>query len=581
MWFYYQMMNSLHVAGQNAFSHQLIANYSQYLTTGIYQFGSSLSLTQRLFIFPYFTTYFYFFVVITSTHEILIRYIKTSWKQWTILVLLCLTFLFVYWFLNWQSYVILVGNIESAFLLLLILIPSFIHFDQSNTRLFILFLFLGYLFYDETCILVNIIYTFSFLLFLLVFRKKKYRISISYFLISCSIFILCSYLILYFAFTLKTNLLIKYDKEIFIVLVFLIYLEIIALSLYILDYYIKFKFIRNSKYYCLINKVWTHDYVIAPLKSKLQNNPKNNLIIKILLFVIVLLILVFAVYDFKYESMNYWQIVIIQSFTLACFIFITYFIVFKKVRSAFTYYFFILMFFAFVFDCVGFTFSNPYLSWIIERLTYIGLNPTYLEEGSIKNVVLLMYFCLLIVEERNWQFRIVLKCRKMFSKALLNADVLAITSSLVLISIIPATNAALDGVYYLNVVNIQDSNLLGINSQTWNKLAKINFDDKLTFCDFYLPIANATITYNIQHVLYPAYGDLKDFYNYKLDLYHPFYTINGKRIEDYNSQTFTNEILPYYNYVVIKDNDKFMENILKKRSYLYIMKWHWQQYTYF
>ncbi|MBO6094513.1 hypothetical protein J6P11_00525 [bacterium] len=141
-------------------------------------------------------------------------------------------------------------------------------------------------------------------------------------------------------------------------------------------------------------------------------------------------------------------------------------------------------------------------------------------------------------------------------------DTALIATSTILISIIPATTAAADGIYYLNLGSIVDANLLGINQKGWKELKQVSFNNSLVFSDFYLPIINQSMDYNIPHSIYPAYGDINNFYIYKMSLLKPFKNIDGKQIENYNSDTFMNDIIPYYNYVVIKSNDLFMENIL-------------------
>ncbi|MBQ3621785.1 hypothetical protein II941_03260 [bacterium] len=78
LWFYYQMMNYLHVRGTNSFNNPSLLIYNRYLNIGLYQLGASLSLPQRLFIFPYFTTYFFFFVIFTSTYEVLSYFLKSN-----------------------------------------------------------------------------------------------------------------------------------------------------------------------------------------------------------------------------------------------------------------------------------------------------------------------------------------------------------------------------------------------------------------------------------------------------------------------------------------------------------------------
>lgn len=224
------MMAALHSNGTNLFSLKELSLYSHYLTTGLYQLGSSLPFAQRMFLFPYFTTYFYFFVIITSTYEILNKFLAKLWKKNTTLICLSIIFLFVYWYLNSQTYVVLVGNIESSFLLILILLPCFLHFNENSSRYFFIILLIGYLFYNETCILVEIFYLLAYLIFLFIFRKK-YNVKIGYFFIITFLFILSVYLIIYFAFSISVFFN-EHCKVVFLILSLIDYSLFISLMVY-------------------------------------------------------------------------------------------------------------------------------------------------------------------------------------------------------------------------------------------------------------------------------------------------------------------------------------------------------------
>ena len=561
LWFYYQMMNYLHVRGTNSFNNPSLLIYNRYLNIGLYQLGASLSLPQRLFIFPYFTTYFFFFVIFTSTYEVLSYFLKSNWKKIVIFFLVLIMFLFLYWYCNPATYTIMIGNIESSFLLTIILLPSFLHFKNESVRWTILLLFAGFLFYNETAVLVELFYLIAYLGFIFIFRNK-YHFTLLYYLSTLIFFILPLYLFIYDYLTLF-NSFSNHVLTIFLIISIITYCECAYFAFMIALKKFAISWISNLRVVKWVNKVW--NLAIIENKAKaIVKNKKIKLCLTVSFSILMDLFIVFSVFDLGFTSnisVGQW---IVAGILGTLFLVIFSWMIFKQIYSPFFIYFCILLTVVFVLHCFALSYHDDN-SWVLQRVTYIGLFPTYVQEGLIHDMVLLTYFILLILPSISFAWLNKLIANKPGIKLLFNHLDLGLLSlaCLSIGVIVPACQAEVSSIYYLNLKDANSANLLGLSANSWLQFQAINFHHELVFSDIFLPIANDTLAFNINHVNYPAYGDIANFYNFKLNFRKPICDLSGQQITKYNQLSFTNEILPYYNWVVIKSNDSFMLNILQ------------------
>ena len=572
LWFYYQLMNVLNSNHVNNFNNAASLLYANYLNVGIYQFGAALPLTSRLYIFPYLTTYFYFFAIFGATYEILEYFLKSDWKKIFIYLSLVAIFLFLYWYCNPPTYTVLVGNIESAFLLTIILLPSFLHFSQANTKIYILLLLFGFLFYNETSILVELFYFFAYFAFIFLMRNK-YQLTLTYALLTLIVFIFPLYLWIYDYLTLSMPLFTEDIHHIFLALNLISYFETIIWILGVIFYYVdwnKFKNIKFNQWTNKINNYWLNNQLETNIAKKINANKNVKLTFKTLFALVINVFVIFSVFDLGFTQNVHLAQWAVSGVLYVFFTVIFTWIIFKNLYSPFCVYFFILLFIIFLIHCASLSQDNSTV-WILQRITYIGIFPTYLQEGLIHDLVLLTYLVLLIKASTNWKWPFKKfkqnKHTRLFFKSF---DVSLVSFACVCICVIvPGVQAGTWALNYVNVKSAQDVNLLGISKSSWNEIQKINFQDQLVFSDIYLPLANSTLSFNLTHLDYPAYGNLNEFYNYQLPYHCPFVNINGVKITDYDAQNFTNEILPYYNFVVVKTNDHFLIDILQKDNQTY------------
>ncbi|MBO6072384.1 hypothetical protein J6P59_01820 [bacterium] len=59
----------MHTLNLNHINEAIASQYPQYLTIGIYQYGSSLPPIQRFYLFPYLTTFMFLFFSSTVIYE--------------------------------------------------------------------------------------------------------------------------------------------------------------------------------------------------------------------------------------------------------------------------------------------------------------------------------------------------------------------------------------------------------------------------------------------------------------------------------------------------------------------------------
>lgn len=572
LWYYYQMMNVFNMHHINNFQNSSFTLYADYLNVGIYQLGTSLPLASRLYIFPYFTTYFYFFVIFSTTYEIIEYYLKSNWKKILIYLLLVVIFLFLYWYCNPPTYTVLVGNIESAFLLTIILLPSFLHFQQPNAKIYILLLFFGFLFYNETSILVELFYFVAYLGFIFLMRNK-YKINFTYFLLSIIIFAFPIYLFIYDYLTLLTQYFATHLHDIFLTMNLIAYFETIIWITFFASNYVNwnnFKILQQNKLKQRIDKYWFNNKVETQIANKIASDKKIKWTVKISLALIINVFVIFSVFDLGFTQNVHPAQWGVSAVLYLFFSIIFTWIIIKNIYSPFCVYFFILFFIIFLIHCASLSQVN-FTVWILQRITYIGIFPTYLQEGLIHDLVLLTYLVLLIKNSLQWKNKFKFVNKTKFTKlffAYFDVSMASLACACIAI-VVPSIQACTWSLYYVNLKSATDVNLLGVSQSSWTDLQKINFKKSLVFSDIYLPLANDTISFNVGHINYPAYGNVNNFYNYKLPFHTPLTNIDGKVITNYDAKNFTTEILPYYNFVVIKSTDSFLINILQRNSKIY------------
>ena len=387
------------------------------------------------------------------------------------------------------------------------------------------------------------------------------------------LFIFPLYLWIYDYLTLSTVFFDSHIHEIFLAINLIAYLETIFWICCVILYYINWnnnKLLKIKKWSENLNSVWYKNEIEQAVKNKLTAKKSIKITTKLLFVTVINIFIIFSVFDLGFTQNVHGAQWAITGVLYIVFSLVFTWIILKNLYSPFCIYFFILLFIVFLIHCAAMPQSNEDV-WILQRITYIGIFPTYLQEGLIHDLVLLTCFVLFIKNSVNckWNFKAIKqnKYAKLFFK---NLDVSLISVSCFCIAVIvPSVQACTWSLYYVNLKSAQDVNLLGMSQASWDAIQKINFHDNLVFSDIYLPLANQTLSFNINHLDYPAYGNLQDFYNYKLIYHQPLININGDRITNYNAQNFSNEILPYYNFVVIKSNDQFLINILEKNSNTY------------
>ena len=177
MWYYYKFMNEISTINSNHFSITTISKYPQYLTIGIYQYGASLPLIQRFFLFPYLTTFLFIFFSSTIVYEASEKYLyKHQWKVNLLYLLFSFSILVFYIFYNLKGYYRTIeGDYVSTTYIILLIIPFLLNIKIINNYSIFLIIF-SLLFINESSASLLPFLVFC-IIFVFVLFRKKYKIS--------------------------------------------------------------------------------------------------------------------------------------------------------------------------------------------------------------------------------------------------------------------------------------------------------------------------------------------------------------------------------------------------------------------
>lgn len=582
-YYYYYLMNIFNHSGKYSIPNVSSSVALLYSNVGFYQFGSTLILKTRLFLMPYLTTFFYFYITTTSLFYVLNHYIKSKWFMNFVLYILTFLFLVFYIFINTNSgYVMMVGNIESAYLLSLLLIPSFINLNKFSSYE-ILIIFIGYVFYNETAILVAPLYLACYII-VSWWRRKKSGFTILNFISSIFVFIILCYLLISDFLFVKTNL--EYDYiftfykwtplvfgfcvTAWLICILLLFLK--NLGLMSIDKYHFFKLIKNY---------WISGINLKKYRSLINNwfQRRSNLLYKFMRIFIIVLIFVtfyFATYSINIENnysfidnmQNKYYVLIWLYFSII----FTKIIWFKKTNS-FMYFFLLLTILSTI---AGFLFWGS----IAGRYLYSSVYMTYGMAGLIHDFVLGIFF--LFISRRNlirnkifsdfektykkWMKKIPNKL-KLVSYFIYKKRMPILSASIETITILPIFVSSAFGMNKsaMKFSSINNNIYGDLNVSTITELQRYNFGHYLTFSDIPLPIFNLSSDFNISHALYGLYYSPSYVWN-RMKEFTPFKSIDGKVINILDQSAYKNEIFPYYNYIVIKRSDTYFLSIVSSMN---------------
>lgn len=559
--FYYEMMNYLHNLNSNHFTD---LNYAIYYPVGLNQLGSSLDFYNRLFIYPFFTTYFYFYVIFTSLYFIIDKYLDNWFYKSLFLITLFILFFLLWIYLNIDIYyAIIVGNISSPFLLSLILMPSFINIKYKNSRYELVLLSFAILFYNESIILLDFIYVFSLMIVIFIYRKK-YSFSFEYFMLIIMFFVFCILLTIYYLFILKNIMdLNKFNLFCYLFPIFIILSTLISFSFLI------YKYRYKKSYSCFITKI--NEIWFAKNKNIFHYNwfiQKIKIInvVKLIEIIGVFVLSFYSSFALYKEYLNNLPHYLPYYFFIG-FLFSVVFsiiIVRNKKNIYFNFYIFLLSISAiislfFIFNFKANTTPN------VARFLYIGIWMTYGAQGLIHDIVLFLLFLFISLHHIKKSY-IKFKCKNK-----INVNNMFVISCSTLLPIVTWPIIIIDykttNINKIGVNSIQNTIFYGLSLKTINDLEKFNFSSNWVFSTLALQVFNTTLKTNLQTGYYTTYMSTK-FFLHKLWDWVPFRfkDINGNLIWNYDNESFKNQILPYYNYVVIRNNDYFFYPVLKNNT---------------
>lgn len=550
--FYYYLMQSYSDNGV----YSIPKTYAQYSIVGMYQFGTTLDFENRFLLMPYLTMFFYFYIIVTSLNTILRRFTNKEWIMIVLLIFVSLCFFCIYFFIDTSIYDTLVGNISSSYLLGLLVVPSFLsNYKWKNYE--ILLFFFSFLFYSETVILVLPVYLVSFIIYLFLVSKWKVNIKIS--LIAFMMLLFSAFLLVAEIFALKN------DAEI---LKFIPYFFIISL-LIICAITLTFSFILpnlNSRNFVVINK--NVNFHTTDTFFWFNQKFKIWIFFKWLIFYCCLIFLYFEIFGFQ----NIFQIDYnVWSEFLTAYSFITYILVvpllyksFKnKLHFDFFIFFLVILFISFFVWLFCHSYGL-YYNGIITRFAYIGLRISLGSSGFIHNLVLFLLFYLFLynrrkndINRKNNSFVRLSTKRKMKYSLIAASGVFVGFTSINAIVYSEIT----DNNIIFSLTSLTNNFYYGLNIKTLDRLNSFNFKNKLTFSDIPLPTINDSSMFNVPHYLFGLYSTTAEFLD-SLVSFKVFKNLENNTIQIYNKITISSDILPYYNYVVIRKNDTFFYDIL-------------------
>ena len=559
MWFYYRMMNELHSNSNNLLDSSLISQYATYLPIGIYQVGSSMPIYGRFYLFPYLSTFAFLYLCDIAVYSIIEKFFHShEWKVNLIYFFISLLIIFFYLFYDYSDYwPTIEGDWVSSAYLLVLTIPFMINLSNIKNKYSFLFIPLFIAFISETSYSFLPILTFVFLIFIIILRKQ-FRFNFRYFLFVLFIFFLTLYLA---ASTLSIDdnkVIPEVGEKLYFSIPFLTYFIILLTSLiFIVSFinkYKNFRFFDNN----WIIKFWNSKVFNLHLSKKWFD--AKSWWIKFIWLIISSLFLVVTVFDWVY---NYK----LADFPLICasvsliILLVSNFLIIKRNKIS-PAYLFIFIYVILVFFIRLLMIPTDIPEYFIWRMEYTSLFVFTNYILTIKEIVILVFMIALAINS-NVYHKYIFSCNLFKniwnSKLKLSLSVAALST--VFCVPVPVCQVIYNSVAVPSLLSPSLLFHLGLSREAIEKLNKFNFENQLTFSDIYLPSVNNTSVFNLGWGFYPPYNNMNQFY-WNLS-FATFKDLSGKPLTINNYQeAYSKNILPYYSYVCIKNNDLFFLNIL-------------------
>lgn len=562
--YYEYLMNVAHRGGIYSLPKNTSESFILYSYVGLYQFGASFSYAQNMLLMPYFTTFIFIYFIFTALYFILDRFLKKFYLVILSFIFFTIAFIVFIVFFNYSFYwSTIVGNFSTSALLAVLFIPSFfiknkrIHLENLITAF-------GFLFLNETSVLVLPVYLFSYLVFFTITRKRNF-FSLSYFLIFFIFLLFSIYMIMFQILYVKYGFSITIDVIRFLPLIFIISLLLISFI------FISNKYKNNKIFYWIYNiemiktisyfynKTWFYKdnwFLIKQKKIYIF-----QLFFKIA-FCVITIISLFATLTFiDYTEKNNWQLIHVDIFLEVLFSLLSIKIIFSNYKdNDFSMYFICLNI---IVAIVGYYFyHNNLYSNITDRYFFISL---FIFKGNIavlKNIVLLVVFYF----STSWwkeKYIYIKKHYRESKKIKFNFQKILYLSFSSIYTVTTFSNILIESSTwepvnkYFTLQSIQNNYLGGLEYKTINQLEKFNFNDKYIFSDIPIPIFNNTGKTLVDHFVYGLYWQSEFFFS----TWKTFFTIQGKLI-DVNAYNLKNYWLPYFSYVILRTSDSFALNII-------------------
>lgn len=550
--FYYEyLMGTFKRIGVYSIPMNNMGSQLLYSDVGLFQFGASFSYKNYMMLMPYFTTFLFFYVLFTSLYVIFSKYVLKSWKQNLFFLIFFIFVVFFYVFFNFQDYYqILVGNYETSYLILLLLIPSFLNMNQIKHFEVFLILF-SCIFFNETGILLAWLFILLYI-FIFTFRRNRENFSLNLFLSFIGLLVISFYLLLVqFLFTkVSYNDLYPLMKIIPLVFIVSFVWSLVFLFLNYSNTIIAFK-INNLAFLSKINKIWNLTFW-----NGYWFNKKNELILNILNFIFIFVGIIFVYYSLSMYSHTNWIYIEIFFLVIFSLLFLKIYLNRRNINSFF-YYFILLNIVSF---SIASILQNSFLyidSSIIQRFYYVALTDRWGIVSASKNFVLIfIFYYFAFHNSKLFNMKKSKKILRAYKSNFLIISSLYTASTLSVI--IDISYQPLNIFSYLSFQSIQNNFFGGLSDKTINSLLKIDFANDLIFSDIPISTLNTTGNIAINHRFYNEYWDWKSWPTFK---YEDFtFSID-------NEEDLINFCLPYMNYVIIKNSNSSLIKIIESLPY--------------
>lgn len=558
LWYWYAMMTKLHNIGHNLFSLSILQNYSSYLTVGIYQFGTSLDIFERFFLFPYFQTFIFFFFLIISAHVVVDKYLwKNKIKLNFLFITICFIIIFFYLFYNYgNEWAVIEGDWVSVAYILILPLIYFLQIDKIKNKFSFILIPFSLLFINESCSSLLPLMLIVLVIVFIIFRKK-YSFNLSFEILILSLFFYSVYITLtitfsYFSSDFTVNQYLYYGVSIllyvWLLLVFLWYgikhLLIIKINYSNNNFIIRWWYRNSSK--TVTKENWFYN---------------RNIWLKTCVLLITNFLLIVSTFNIlEVENWNKINLVVSLIF-LFLFIISNSIIITRKKENIFFYFFYGYLLIIFILHlCL---LRTNVSTFFVRRLLYSGLmiNGDYMQ--SIKNVILLLFMWLLAID---WYKKYQLKIKCLNPKIRKNIFYFSSIGIISLSACVPAPIC--QAIFYSeSIPTLSTPNSifhLGFSKDTINRFNKINFNNKLTFSDFYLPAINSTAKFTQSWGIYNPFNQIDSIYQSLLN--EAYYDSLGNKLTNYNLDRYKNNILPNYDYVVLQYPDTKFINLVFEMS---------------